>query len=230
MLGVLITLLLTPAFARWMYYEFGTAEGTQIEHPVHLGEFNYAPQTVTLPGDVTTPPEVTTPPSPGVTTPPTETPVVPEGENHSALIYLITLSGDQKLDINIKNSILEKNILTNKDPVFYSMKTSNSGGNSAKELEEGLLSVDAEQLEFIITAKFSGDTATEIVVYSYKALNQSNDVDMTKPCEVYQIYFKYEGNKWVQDKSRTYVGKAAIIEVPGKDNFLIPDYQNITYT
>ena len=107
------------------------------------------------------------------------------------------------------------------------METSNSGGNSAKELADGLKSVGAEQLEFVIVSKFSGNTATEIVVYSYRALNQGT-VDTTKPCEVYQIYLKYENNEWVQDKSRTYVGEAAIIRAPG-NSFYIPDYNNITY-
>ena len=59
MLGILITLLLTPAFAQWVYYEFDTAESVQKQYPIQMEEFNYEPQTVTLPGetDITTPPE-----------------------------------------------------------------------------------------------------------------------------------------------------------------------------
>ena len=230
MLGILVTLLLTPAFAQWVYYEFDTAPSVQKQYPIQMEEFNYEPQTVTLPGDseVTTPPE--TPGDPDDPEEETTTPTPPQvepGQNHSSLMQLITLSNDKKLDINQKNSILEKNILNNKEPLFYSMETSNSGGNSAKELADGLKSVGAEQLEFLIVSKFSGGTATEIVVYSYRALNQGT-VDTTKPCEVYQIYLKYENNEWVQDKSRTYVGEAAIIKEPG-NSFYTPDYNNITY-
>ena len=231
MLGILVTLLLTPAFAQWVYYEFDTAPSVQKQYPVQMEEFNYEPQTVTLPGEteVTTPsedPDPTPDPDPDPTPDP-DPPVVPAGQNHSALLTLLTISDHSKLDINEKNSILEKNILKDKEPLFYSMKTSNSGGNSAKELANGLTSVGAEQLEFVIVSKFSGGTATEIVIYSYRALNQGT-VDTTKPCEVYQVYLKYENNEWVQDKSRTYVGEAAIIKEPG-NSFYIPDYNNITY-
>jgi hypothetical protein len=236
MLGVLITLLLTPAFARWMYYEFGTAEGTQIEHPVHLGEFNYAPQTVTLPGDVTTPPEVTTPPSPGVTTPPSETPVVPEGENHSKLIQLLTVSEDKKLNVNKSSSILWEAIYGKKGghTEIYSKVPNYANGNLASALAAGMQVADAEALEFFMTIKYEGEkNPTEIVVYSYLKLTGA-DKQVGDTWDVYQTYLKKDTNgNWVRDNSRTYYGEGTIILAssitPGVGNFQIVDPESIVY-
>lgn len=109
MLGILVTLLLTPAFAQWVYYEFDTAPSVQKQYPIQMEEFNYE-QTVTLPGapgtttpEETTPdpegPEETTPDpegpedteEPEQTTPQPETPPsVPDGENHYNMVVVLT--------------------------------------------------------------------------------------------------------------------------------------------
>ena len=168
-------------------------------------------------------PEETTPAETAPITPP----VVADGENHSALLKLLTVSQDDKLDINENGSILERAVLDEHYELVYSMVPRYAGGNLENALKKGLEAVDAEQLEFIITAKFDGDTPTEIIVYSYKTFSGAN-AKVGDIWEVYQTYLKYENGRWIRDIYRTHVGDAKVIRAPGQ-SFFIPDYQNIEY-
>ena len=249
MLLILMLLLMVPVFANWLY-PLPIQEGT---HNVNIGlnNFFYGPSIVTLPGDSDTLPPETTPPPPPESTPeesspeesvpeettPAETdpitpPVVADGENHSHLIKLLTIDyseiyDNNKLNINVNGSVLERTILDSKVEIVYSKVPSYSGGSLSTQLRKGLSAADADMLEFLITAKFDGDTATEIVVYSYKTFSGSN-AKVGDIWEVYQTYLKYENGQWIRDIYRTHVGDAKVIRAPGQ-SFFIPDYQNIEY-
>ena len=233
MLGILVTLLLTPAFAQWVYYEFDTAPSVQKQYPIQMEEFNYEPQTVTLPGDS----EVTIPPEGGDEGGDEgggSGSVDLDGQNHSALIYLVTLSDDKKLDINRSGSILMNAIFNNHYTAVYSKVPNYSNGNLESALNKGLNAAGAEKLEFFITVEYdNSDKPTEIVIYSYLALSGSG-AKVNDKWEVFQVYLtKDSSGEWVRDVNRTYVGDATVVEVnsvtPNTGSFLIVDPETIVY-
>ena len=229
MLGILITLLLTPAFAQWVYYEFDTAESVQKQYPIQMEEFNYEPQTVTLPGDS----EVTTPPEGGDEggDDPNVTPPVEVGEHHSNLLALlvgrfedlqnVSNKDFNNININVKKSILERAILNpggnEKFKVVYSKDNTLSGGN----LPNALANIDAFNLEFVITANYEEDP-WEIIVYSFDT-NQTGETGTR--IEVYQSYLK-EGTDGRWSLAYSYRGTAEVIDSKNNKIGNTIDYQS----
>ena len=245
MLGVLITLLLTPAFARWMYYEFGTAEGTQIEHPVHLGEFNYV---VTLPGDPGTKPPVVTTPTPDTdtsepdttttttttTTDPggSDTPDDLDGKNHYNMIVILTgktfeevMAEYPDMDeeelrgfYNAVNLNVSSSITVNE--IFNRNNNpfhSEYSSTSGSNYEQILENFDAELLSFAIHAV---DNQT-LQIYSYNRQTQEGTV------EVYRTTVNYNSttSKWETDLFSVVVGTAQVIKEKGRYIIDIDSFQ-----
>lgn len=231
MLGVLITLLLTPAFARWMYYEFGTAEGTQIEHPVHLGEFNYV---VTLPGDPgTKPPVVTTPTpdtdtsNPDTTTTTTTTTTDPggsdtpeedfDGKNHYNMVNMVfeDLQGFLALglkeeffdDISINGEGMLHDAIFGKLNPMHSVATNFAGGKLSTILD----AADADELAFVLVYD---KTKGEVIMYSFNNPNIAGNEGNT--VTVYQsfAYYNTTTEHWEIDASKTTVGTAPVQKAP----------------
>ena len=242
MLGILITLLLTPAFARWVYYEFDTAESVQVQYPIQMEEFNYE-TIVTLPGAPgTTTPEETTPESggpedteePGQTTPKPETPSTPEGENHYNMVNMVfadldgflALGIDEKYydDISINGEGMLSEAIFGKSNPLYSVAANFKGG----KLSEILNAAGANLLGFVLVYDA---TKQEIIMYSFEDPN-ANNVSTGTRIVVYQS-FAYKNStteKWEIDQTKTTIGTAQVKKAPngGKNTINEDSYQVTT--
>ena len=244
MLGILVTLLLTPAFAQWVYYEFDTAPSVQKQYPIQMEEFQYE-QTVTLPGapgtttpEETTPdPEETTTPDDGgseTTTPPSDTPVVPEGGNHYNMVNMVFtdldgflalgLNEDYYDDISINGEGMLSEAIFGKSNPLYSVAANFKGG----KLSEILNAAGANLLGFVLVYD---ETKQEIIMYSFEDPNV-NDVSTGTRIVVYQS-FAYKNSttgKWEIDQTKTTIGTAQVMKAPngGKNTINEDSYQVTT--
>lgn len=249
MLGILVTLLLTPAFAQWVYYEFDTAPSVQKQYPIQMEEFQYE-QTVTLPGapgtttpEETTPdpegPEETTPDpedteEPEQTTPQPETPSVPEGENHYNMVNMVfadldgflALGLDEEFynDISINGEGMLHDAIFGKMPTLYSVAANFSGG----KLSDILRAANADKLGFVLVYNKSKN---EIIMYSFEDPN-ANNVSTGTRIVVYQS-FAYKNStteKWEIDQTKTTIGTAQVKKAPngGKNTINEDSYQVTT--